>query len=95
MITKFKLFEHSKISFEEGDLVRFKEPNEYADIDVVFIVKSTDISKFGNESNLYIYDKYLKYMSNQINTLVGTGWIDNDKLEKLSDEEITAMKYNL
>lgn len=96
MITKFKLFEHSKISFEEGDLVRFKEPNEYGDADEIFIVNSKDFSNFGNTSNLLRYKKYIEYINNkQTGSIRGTGWIDNDKLEKLSDEEISAMKYNL
>lgn len=90
-----KKFEGSTKTFKEGDLVRFKDTNEYGNEGDIFIINSTDISKFGNESNLYIYDNYLKYMSNQINTLLGTGWIDNDKIEKISDEEIAAIKYNL
>jgi len=96
MLTKFKLFESNTKTFEEGDLVRFKESNEYGDDNEIYIVVSTDFSNFGNTSNLYSYRKFIEYINNkEIHSIRGTGWIDNDKLEKLGDEEIAAMKYNL
>lgn len=89
-----KSFENRSIkNIKKGDLVRFKSSKSYGDN--IFIVDATNTSKYGNETLLYPYHEYLKYMNNEITILDGIGWILNDKLEKLSEEEISAIKYNL
>lgn len=85
-----KTFEEKSTKiFKKDDLVRFISNSIYGDD--IFIIDS----QYGNESNLYSYDKYIKYINNEIDSVSGVGWIDNDKLEKLTDEEIDAIKYNL
>ena len=89
-----KLFEYTSTKiFNKGDLVKFKSQKEYDGI--IFFIYSINISNFGNESLLYLYDEYKKYINNEIDDIQGFGWIDNNKIEKISDEESSAIKYNL
>lgn len=79
--------------FLEGDFVKFKSSE--LNIDDIYVVWSSQ----DNESLLYFYTDYQKFINDEIDELDGIGWIDNNELEEVSEKDINiiigAKKYNL
>ena len=88
-IKKFEI-KSTKV-FNKGDLVRFILSTD----NKIYYVWSSGSSSFGNESLLYPYDTLKKYWNDQISEVDGIGWIDNEMIEKISEEEADSIKYNL
>jgi hypothetical protein len=91
-LKKFEI--KSTKEFKKGDLVRYNS-NIVPSDNKIYYVDHSGSSSFGNESLLFPYDDLVKYWNGQLEEVDGIGWIDNDIIEKISDEEAASIKYNL